>query len=141
MSKFTDYEASYITPQKTLLKKFNEVLKFLRTYGNSGTKLYKHQITYENQQGNSYLINNCPYSLEDRDFSKLDKTFTINDETFVNLEVYIGGQGKAQKVVETEIVMQGEIETILFRYFYTGTLLMNQYTLTKQIITDTITEL
>lgn len=30
MSKFEDYEASYITPQKTLLKKFNEVLKYLR---------------------------------------------------------------------------------------------------------------
>lgn len=28
--KFSDYEASYITPQKTLLKKFNELLKFLR---------------------------------------------------------------------------------------------------------------
>ena len=41
---FLDYEASYITPQKTLLKKLNEVLKYLEEKG--FTKLYLHTISY-----------------------------------------------------------------------------------------------
>ena len=51
MSKFTDYEASYITPQQTLLKKFNEVLKFLRNNPSLGLANaideIKNSITFE----------------------------------------------------------------------------------------------
>ena len=47
--KFTDYEASYITPQKTLLKKLDEILKFLRLLNPEIiTKVYMHQLTDEN---------------------------------------------------------------------------------------------
>ena len=40
---FEDYEASYITPQKTLLQKLNAILKYLETY-NPKAKLYRHVI-------------------------------------------------------------------------------------------------
>ena len=43
--KFLDYEASYITPQKTLLKKFNEILKFLEK--SNVNSLYIHKISIE----------------------------------------------------------------------------------------------
>ena len=50
--KFEDYEASYITPQKTLLKKLNEVLKYLRLNDPEVRTLYKHTINF----GNDVLI-------------------------------------------------------------------------------------
>lgn len=40
---FLDYESSYITPQKTLLKKLNAILKYLENY-NPKAKLYRHVI-------------------------------------------------------------------------------------------------
>lgn len=43
--KFTDYEASFITPQMTLLEKFNAVLKFLEENDKTYTQLYTHKIT------------------------------------------------------------------------------------------------
>lgn len=46
MSRFSDYEASAITPQFTLLKKLNAILKYLRLNAEQGTKLYKHILTF-----------------------------------------------------------------------------------------------
>ena len=60
--KFTDYEASHITPQMTLLKKFNEVLKYLR--GGKFQPLFLHKITYsQNPLGKIYLVNTNPDNL------------------------------------------------------------------------------
>lgn len=44
---FLDYEASYITPQKTLLKKLNKILEYLEEKG--FTKLYLHTISFNSQ--------------------------------------------------------------------------------------------
>ena len=43
---FNEYLASFITPQMTLLEKFNALLEFLNKYA-LGTKLYKHTIECE----------------------------------------------------------------------------------------------
>ena len=48
--KFVDYESSHITPQMTLLKKFNEVLKFLRDKKESYISFYLHTITLDNDE-------------------------------------------------------------------------------------------
>lgn len=49
MSRFSDYESSHITPQMTLLKKLNEILKYLREIDvESGTRIYKHKLQIEN---------------------------------------------------------------------------------------------
>lgn len=42
--KFIDYESSHITPQMTLLKKFNEVLKYLR---GKEDIIYRHKISID----------------------------------------------------------------------------------------------
>ncbi len=44
--KFVDYESSHITPQMTLLKKFNEVLKYLREIEPHNIRFYLHTISY-----------------------------------------------------------------------------------------------
>ena len=53
--KFVDYESSHITPQMTLLKKFNEVLKFLKEKDCSWLGFYLHTITI-NSEKTIYLI-------------------------------------------------------------------------------------
>lgn len=52
--KFTDYEASYITPQKTLIKKLNEILKWLR--GTEKTFLYIHKIRFVTTPAQYFLL-------------------------------------------------------------------------------------
>lgn len=44
--KFVDYESSHITPQMTLLKKFNEVLKYLREIEPHNIRFYLHKIIF-----------------------------------------------------------------------------------------------
>lgn len=51
---FIDYEASYITPQKTLLKKQNEILKYLRN--TNQLKLYKHLVSFTDDSNNVHYL-------------------------------------------------------------------------------------
>lgn len=53
--KFVDYESSHITPQMTLLKKFNEILKFLKEKDCSYISFYLHTITIQDDK-KIYLI-------------------------------------------------------------------------------------
>ena len=56
--KFSDYEASHITPQMTLLKKINEILKFLRTadINQITRKLYLHTITFTDSNEDEHIV-------------------------------------------------------------------------------------
>lgn len=44
--KFTDYCASNITPQMTLLEKLNAIIKYLKENSPSGTHLFIHKYLY-----------------------------------------------------------------------------------------------
>lgn len=61
--KFSEYLASFITPQMTLLEKFNAMCKYLKE--NDTTPLYKHTINFSdsvvisfiNTENKEYTIN------------------------------------------------------------------------------------
>ena len=53
--KFKEYLASFITPQMTLLEKFNAMCKFMETY-KDGTKLYFHKIVFEQKNSSGTSI-------------------------------------------------------------------------------------
>lgn len=69
---FVDYESSHITPQMTLLKKFNEVLKFLRQSKEYNSQFYLHQIKFNN--GSDVIL----YAIST---SNLDLSQIITSET------------------------------------------------------------
>lgn len=71
MSKFSDYLASNITPQMTLLEKMNEILNYLKE--NEITTLYVHKLTgvFGGQSSNRefIIINDNPNAITD--YSKI----------------------------------------------------------------------
>lgn len=76
---FKDYEASYITPQKTLLKKLNAILKYLEKVDlNFETKLYKHKINLIHTNPSSSeiyeIIDNIP-SYEDLSLENIKEIY------------------------------------------------------------------
>lgn len=80
MSNFSDYESSHITPQMTLLKKFNEVLKYLREFHGIKQNLYLHILDYKPQMGsraNFYVI------------STLEQPFISVEESSSNSSVFM----------------------------------------------------
>lgn len=50
---FSDYLASAITPQMTLLEKFNALLEYLKTYEYENAVLYTHTFTLKNKNNQS----------------------------------------------------------------------------------------
>lgn len=86
---FLDYEASYITPQKTLLKKLNEVLKYLKEHTelvDNGSKIYKHNFTFANGYNLSFFDND-----ETNDYS-LNSAFAVVLNTCIGAT--LNAQGK-----------------------------------------------
>ena len=75
--KFIDYESSYITPQLTLLKKFNKLLEYLRDEDEiNGDKLYKHHISFD------YIAYNGTTTLfECTLINKISDTLTLQNIT------------------------------------------------------------
>lgn len=62
MSKFTDYESSFITPQKTLLSKFNYLLKYLRK--NPTINVFEYNGILSNNYMQISDLNILEYDLE-----------------------------------------------------------------------------
>ena len=54
MSKFSDYKASFIDTQATLLGKMNAIIKFLEE-NETGTKFYEHKLVFT-KQGSANII-------------------------------------------------------------------------------------
>ena len=62
---FTDYEASHITPQKTLLKKLNEILKYLRQFNLEVFKIVDIPSTYNDSD---FLTEELVAKIKNADF-------------------------------------------------------------------------
>lgn len=90
--KFIDYEASHITPQGTLLKKVNEILKYLR--GDNYRPLFLHKISYSsNPLGKIYLVNTNPQNLTNdleglvNEFAKALTFKIVNEDTNIMYDI------------------------------------------------------
>lgn len=86
MSKFSDYESSHITPQYTLLEKFNEVLKFLRDF-EPDRQIYSHQmhLTFENGDWlEFYLISTKKDKYEITDFDNTEDVI-VRSNSIINI--------------------------------------------------------
>lgn len=58
MEKFSEYLASFITPQMTLLEKFNAMCKYLNELEqNFGTSLFKHKFVLSNGKEITFINN------------------------------------------------------------------------------------
>lgn len=53
---FKDYKSSYIDTQPTLLKKFNQICKYLEELSPSNAKIYRHQIIVEFENNNAVMM-------------------------------------------------------------------------------------
>lgn len=82
--KFEDYEASHVTPQKTLLKKFNEVLKYLRKEYD-GSIFYIHKIHFTISTLNTWIFIISTFKESFKDYSFNDALFTKN-YMFINAD-------------------------------------------------------
>ena len=91
MNKFTEYEASFITPQKTLLSKFNHLLEFLRKNPTINVFEYNGILTnnymqisdlevleYNVELGDLIIDKNCNYAFVSTIGAE---TFTVGDIT------------------------------------------------------------
>lgn len=104
--KFSEYLASYITPQMTLLEKFNALLKYLKEDEKLDfTKMYKHIFVLQDDTLFEFYNNESKvsYTLEE-----------INSVEFVEKAICFK---KAQKII-TGITRSNDINVF---EFYTGT--------------------
>ena len=76
--KFSEYLSSYITPQMTLLEKFNAMCKWLDEHEEGfGTKLYKHHLTLNN--GNHlYVVNTNSEKETSLDYNTFRKSVSVH---------------------------------------------------------------
>ena len=103
--KFSEYLASHITPQMTLLEKFNELLKYLKEYDTLDfTKIYRHIFILQDNSLFEFYNNESKlfYSLEE-----------INSTEFVEKAICFK---KAKKII-TGVTRSNNINVF---EFYTG---------------------
>ena len=103
--RFTDYCASNITPQMTLLEKLNKIIEYLKTYPSEVTVLFLHKYTYESGAEISF-ISNTNEELDDYKI-KLGFLFLNPSQRIVMNLSY-----KQQKVVDMDEQISG------MKYYY-----------------------
>ena len=94
---FIDYESSYITPQKTLLKKLNAILDFLENSQlDNSPKLYKHTILFQGGHPLIWVDNNSAdlyefgNDLKNAILKSLSTTISISYYKVVGLAIAVG---------------------------------------------------
>lgn len=86
--KFSDYLSSYITPQMTLLEKFNALLKYLNDESLYKNKLYVHTITLSSGVISFIDTNENEYTIAElKEENFFDKKINLRVGTYFPIRV------------------------------------------------------
>lgn len=113
--KFSEYLASHITPQMTLLEKFNALLKYLEEYDTlEFTKIYKHIFVLQDNSLFEFYNNESKVSYTFEEINSVE--FVKKAICFKNAEKIITGITRSNNINVFEFYQGTHFENVQFRY-------------------------